>query len=197
MSEPKPTTSIAATQPFEVSSPIMSTVARFAVPLTMYVALIIFFQGHNKPGGGFIAGVLGAAAGCVSLLAFGTRERATFPRWLVFVLAVLIYPTSGYSAALIAIVVGCVFHFFVRNVTIGQFAWWRMACVGLLVTVFTGVVPLVAGYAFMDHAVWHFHLPIIGDDHLPSATFFDIGVFLIVVGTLMTIFVELGLEGGE
>lgn len=197
MNEPKPTITPAVTPPFELHSPIMATVARLCVPLTMYVALIIFFQGHNKPGGGFIAGVLAAAAGSISLLAYGTQERATFPRWLAPLLAILILPISGYSAVVITIVVGLLFHACVRNVTLAQFPWWRMACVGLLTSITTGIVPMLGGYAFMDHAVWHFHLPLLGEDHLPSATFFDLGVFLIVVGTLMTIFVELALEGDE
>ena len=34
----------------------------------------------------------------------------------------------------------------------------------------------------------------LGSFHLPTATFFDLGVMLIVLGTLMTIFVELSLE---
>jgi multisubunit Na+/H+ antiporter MnhB subunit len=72
-----------------------------------------------------------------------------------------------------------------------------MACVGLLISLATGIVPLLAGYAFMDHTVWHTNIPLFGHDHLPSATFFDLGVFLIVMGTLTTIFVELGLEGGQ
>ena len=70
-----------------------------------------------------------------------------------------------------------------------------MACVGLLISITTGIVPMLGGYAFMDHAVWHFHLPVLGADHLPTATFFDLGVFLIVMGTLTGIFVELGQEG--
>lgn len=191
------TISPAVSAPVEMRSPILSTVARFTVPLTMYVALIIFFQGHNKPGGGFIAGVLAAAAGSISLLAFGVNARASFPRALVPVLALLILPISGYSAMVITIIVGLLFHFSVRHATLAQFPWWRMACIGLLISITTGIVPMLGGYAFMDHAVWHFHLPLFGEDHLPSATFFDLGVFLIVVGTLMTIFVELGLEGGE
>ncbi len=183
--------------PQELHSPILSTVARLAVPLTLYVALIIFFQGHNKPGGGFIAGVLAAAAGVVGLLAYGPHNTASFPRIYVPILALLIFPTSGYCASALTLIVGLGFHFAVCRFTIAEFPWWKMACVGLLISITTGLVPLVAGYAFMDHTVWHTHLPILGNDHLPSATFFDLGVFLIVMGTLTTIFVELGLEGDQ
>jgi multicomponent Na+:H+ antiporter subunit B len=36
---------------------------------------------------------------------------------------------------------------------------------------------------------------VIGLYELPTATFFDLGVYLIVLGTLMTVFVELAQEG--
>jgi multisubunit Na+/H+ antiporter MnhB subunit len=121
-------------------------IARFAVPLTVLVAARIFFQGHDLPGGGFIAGVLLAAAGAMRLLAFGTQRALAVP-------------------------------------------WWRIAVLGLLLSLLTGTVPLLRGKAFMDHVILHF-----GTVHLPTATFFDLGVLLIVVGTLMTIFVELSLE---
>jgi multicomponent Na+:H+ antiporter subunit B len=49
----------------------------------------------------------------------------------------------------------------------------------------------------MDHEIWHFHLPIVGEYELPTATFFDLGVYLIVLGTLMTIFVEMAQEEGR
>jgi multisubunit Na+/H+ antiporter MnhB subunit len=75
-----------------------------------------------------------------------------------------------------------------------RFAWWKMSVVGLLISVSTGAVPFLRGYTFMDHGILEFHLPLLGHQHVPTATFFDLGVYLIVLGTLMTIFVELGLE---
>jgi multisubunit Na+/H+ antiporter MnhB subunit len=128
------------------TSPILRTIARFAVPFTLLVAGRIFLQGHDLPGGGFIAGVLLAAAGAMHMLAFGLAR-------------------------------------------VGGVAWWRVAVVGLLVSVMTGTVPFLRGAAFMDNTILH-----LGSYHLPTATFFDLGVMLIVVGTLMTIFVELALE---
>jgi multicomponent Na+:H+ antiporter subunit B len=67
--------------------------------------------------------------------------------------------------------------------------WWQIAVTGLLVSVLTGTVPLVRGEAYMDNKILH-----LGSYHLPTATFFDLGVMLIVLGTLMTIFVELSME---
>ena len=37
-------------------APLLRTVARIAVPATVLASLFVFFQGHNLPGGGFIAG---------------------------------------------------------------------------------------------------------------------------------------------
>lgn len=128
------------------SSPILHVIARFAVPISCLVALRIFMQGHDNPGGGFVAGVLLSAAGAMYLLAFGVRRSA-------------------------------------------RIRWWRLSVVGLALAVITGTAPLLAGKAYMDHTVLH-----VGSYHLPTATFFDLGVMLIVLGTLMTIFVELGSE---
>jgi multisubunit Na+/H+ antiporter MnhB subunit len=132
-------------------SPILRTVARIAVPLTLLLSLRIFEQGHDLPGGGFIAGVIAAAAGAMYLLAFGLGRAARFP-------------------------------------------WWRVSIVGLLCSVSSGAVPYFAGATFMDHVILDYDLPLLGHGHLPSATFFDLGIYLIVLGTLMTLFVELGLE---
>lgn len=129
-------------------SPILRTVARIAVPITVLVSLVIFYQGHNLPGGGFIAGVLVAAAGAMHLLAFGIEKAR-------------------------------------------RRAWWKCSVVGLLLAILTGVWPMLSGQTFMDHTVWH-----IGSFYLPTATFFDLGVYMIVFGTLMTVFVELGQEEG-
>ena len=132
--------------------PILRTVARFAVPLTLWVSVVIFLQGHNLPGGGFIAGVMAGAAGAMYLLAFGPDKAI-------------------------------------------RYRWWKMSVCGLLVSITTGTVPLLMGRPYMQHAIWHVDLPLIGLYELPTASFFDLGVYLIVLGTLMTIFVEMAQEG--
>ena len=135
-------------------TPILRTVARFAVPVTAWVSIVIFLQGHNLPGGGFIAGVMAAAAGAMYLLAFGVATASRIP-------------------------------------------WWKVSVVGLLISVLTGASALLVGRSYMDHDIWHFHLPVVGEFELPTATFFDLGVYLIVLGTLMTIFVEMAQEEGR
>jgi len=59
-------------------SPILRTVTRFAVPLTLVVSVVIFLQGHNLPGGGFIAGLVAGVALILQYLASGvgwTEQR--------------------------------------------------------------------------------------------------------------------------
>lgn len=195
MNEPTQPTSQRPEHPWS-ESPILATVARFAVPLTVFVSVIIFFQGHNKPGGGFIAGVLAAAAGAISLLAFGTKERINMSWRLVVVIAVLALPgTHSPTAAMLTLLIGAGFRALVQGRCVRDFPWWKISIGGFAIAILTGIVPMLGGHAFMDHTVWHYSL--IVQDHLPTATFFDIGVYLIVFGTLMTIFVELGQEGGR
>ena len=52
---------------------ILATFARLLLPLALLVSLFIFLRGHNLPGGGFIAGLVTAAALIVQYLANGVR----------------------------------------------------------------------------------------------------------------------------
>lgn len=64
--------------------------------------------------------------------------------------------------------------------------------VGLGIALVTGMVPLVLDAPFLTSAFDHLHLPLIGDVELASAMFFDLGVYLTVVGVLMIIAMRLG-----
>ncbi len=75
--------------------PILRTVARVAVPLTAWVSFVIFMQGHNLPGGGFVAGVMAGAAGAMYLLAFGAAGAARYCWWKVSVAGLLVSVTTG------------------------------------------------------------------------------------------------------
>ncbi len=64
----------------------------------------------------------------------------------------------------------------------------RWIAVGILLGAGTGLGALVVGYPFLTSHTAHTTLPIIGEVHLPSATFFDLGVFGVVLGaTLLTL----------
>jgi len=64
----------------------------------------------------------------------------------------------------------------------------RWIAFGLLAAVGTGLGAIVAGYPFMTTHTAHVDVPAIGVVHVPSAMFFDAGIFAVVVGsTLLTL----------
>lgn len=66
--------------------------------------------------------------------------------------------------------------------------------VGLLVSASTGLVALVAGGQFLESAVWHWEVPLAGELEVASSLFFDIGVYLIVIGMILAVVRHLGRE---
>jgi multicomponent Na+:H+ antiporter subunit A len=65
---------------------------------------------------------------------------------------------------------------------------------GLGIATVSGLVPLALGGAVLQSAILDFHLPLIGDVHLVTSLFFDIGVFLVVVGLVLDLLRSLGSE---
>ena len=58
---------------------------------------------------------------------------------------------------------------------------------GLLVAGATGFIPMLFGYPFLRSEVWYLEMPLFHEVEIASAAFFDIGVFLVVVGGILTI----------
>ncbi|ART58915.1 monovalent cation/H+ antiporter subunit A [Acidovorax carolinensis] len=58
---------------------------------------------------------------------------------------------------------------------------------GLLFALATGLGAIVVGYPFLTSHTFHLTLPLLGDIHVASAMFFDIGVFTLVVGSTLLI----------
>ncbi|THJ68507.1 Na+/H+ antiporter subunit A [Arthrobacter echini] len=65
---------------------------------------------------------------------------------------------------------------------------------GLLVAFMSAMVPLVFGGAVLQSYILEFSLPLIGDVEFATSTFFDIGVYLIVVGLVLDVLRSLGSE---
>ncbi|WP_435205911.1 Na+/H+ antiporter subunit A [Micromonospora sp. bgisy143] len=65
---------------------------------------------------------------------------------------------------------------------------------GLALAVGTGAVALLAGGSVLESAKLDVSLPLVGDVHLVTSLFFDIGVYLIVIGLLLDILRSLGAE---
>jgi multicomponent K+:H+ antiporter subunit A len=66
-----------------------------------------------------------------------------------------------------------------------------LLAVGLLLVLGTAAAPLVAGRPLLTSRTWHLALPVVGELHLPSAIFFDLGVFSLVVGSTLFILVAI------
>ena len=64
---------------------------------------------------------------------------------------------------------------------------------GLALATLTGVASLAFGQPFLTSTFGHFHWPLIGDVELASAMAFDLGVYLVVVGTTLLILIHLGM----
>jgi multicomponent K+:H+ antiporter subunit A len=63
---------------------------------------------------------------------------------------------------------------------------------GLALVALTGLVSTLFGYPLLTSAFAHIHLPILGDVEIASAMAFDLGVYLVVVGAVMQMLLELG-----
>jgi multicomponent Na+:H+ antiporter subunit A len=57
-----------------VSSPIFRTAARLLMPLLLLFAVFLLLRGHNQPGGGFVGGLVAAAAFALFAIAFGVQR---------------------------------------------------------------------------------------------------------------------------
>ena len=63
---------------------------------------------------------------------------------------------------------------------------------GLLMATFTGLGSIALGYPFLTTHTAHLTLPLLGEIHVASALFYDIGIFTLVVGATLLILTALG-----
>ena len=63
----------------------------------------------------------------------------------------------------------------------------RWVAAGLLLALTTGLGSILFGFPFLTTHTAHLQLPLLGAIHIPSAMFFDIGVFSAVVGSTLLI----------
>ena len=73
----------------------------------------------------------------------------------------------------------------------------RYMAAGLLLIAITGALSMVLGYPFLTSTFVHVQLPLLGDFELASAMAFDLGVFLVVIATVLAILLGLGDPGRE
>ena len=53
---------------------ILSTASRYLLPLMLIFSFFLLLRGHNEPGGGFVGGLVAAAAYALYLIANGVEE---------------------------------------------------------------------------------------------------------------------------
>lgn len=124
---------------------ILSTATRFLLPLLLVFSVFVLLRGHNDPGGGFIGGLVAAAAFALYALAFDVENARS---------ALRVSPR-------------------------------KLIASGLLFAIIGGSFPLLLGHAFMTGLQWEPTLPAIG--HLSVPLIFDMGVYLVVMGVVLTI----------
>jgi multicomponent Na+:H+ antiporter subunit B len=147
-----------------VTTTITQTTIRVTVPIVLVLSIWLFLQGHNLPGGGFIGGVLTTTAFV-----------------LVYVAYDLDYLESGVLGREVEAGTGIFEH---RTVA----AYRRTFLLGLVVVLGSGVAGIPVGDPFLTHSFVHVSdVPIYHEVELASALVFDLGVFLVVVGGLLTI----------
>ena len=78
----------------------------------------------------------------------------------------------------------------VRAVSRGQ--PWIVLGGGLLVAALAALVPMLVGGAVLESAAWTWDAPLLGTVKLTSPLFFDIGVYLAVVGLALMVFESFG-----
>lgn len=139
-----------------MTSLIAKQVTKIIAPLMILVSIHFFLQGHNKPGGGFIAGTMTAAAISLKYIVFGLegfREITERQHENTHGAAKRYIPLSG---------------------------------LGLTVALGTGLASMALGMNFLQHRMGDIHLPLFGKIHWTSALVFDLGVYLAVVGSALT-----------
>jgi multicomponent Na+:H+ antiporter subunit B len=154
-----------------VTTIITKTTARVVVPIVLVVAISLLLQGHNLPGGGFIGGVLTTAAFALIYVAYG-----------------LDYLEVGVLDRDVDSGTGVFEH---RTVA----AYLRLFVFGLALAVGSGLAALLSEEPFLsqDYEVFH-HVPLYGEVELASALVFDVSVYCVVVGSLLTILSVVGAE---
>jgi multicomponent Na+:H+ antiporter subunit B len=149
---------------------IARTVTRIVVPLMLVTALALFVQGHNRPGGGFIAGVMTATAFALTYVIYGLdyiREEL-LDRQVLSADAIDVRLSRD---------LGAIFG------------------LGLLLAAGSGVVAMALDFPFLTQAVFFVeHLPLYGELEIASALAFDLGVYVVVVAALLTILGVVGVE---
>lgn len=139
----------------------------------------------------------------VESLILRTAARAVVA--VLAVLALFIYwvghnqPGGGFVAGLLvsaAIAVGALAYGAGAAARLVPWPAHALAALGLSLALGTGLGSWGFGHPFLTHGFGHFELPLLGEFELATAAIFDLGVFLVVLGTVKSILVAIATERG-
>jgi multicomponent Na+:H+ antiporter subunit A len=66
--------------------------------------------------------------------------------------------------------------------------------VGLALSAGTTIAPLLFGDTLLESAIWKIDVPLIGTVKVVSSAFFDLGVYVLVIGVVLAVLVALGAD---
>ncbi len=144
---------------------IFEVVIRLLFPVMILCSLFYLFSGHNNPGGGFAAGLIAGLALVIRYLAGGRSE---------------LDEAAPVDAG-------------------------RLLGLGLLISGLSALAPVPFGGKVLQSYAVDLHLgvlsevhtpfgalPLLGEIHLVTSLFFDIGVYLVVIGVMLDLARSLG-----
>jgi multicomponent Na+:H+ antiporter subunit B len=80
---------------------ILSTATRYLLPLLLLFSIFLLLRGHYEPGGGFVGGLVAAAAFALNIIAFGvtrTKEALRIDPRILIAAGLLVSAISGMFA---------------------------------------------------------------------------------------------------
>lgn len=136
-----------------MNSLILQTATRMLMPLMLLFSVVVLMRGHSNPGGGFVGGLIVAAAFCLYGMANGPDRLKQ------------LLPISLQS------MIGC----------------------GLLLSFSSALPGLLLGGSFMESQWFSVPIPGLGEEplHVGTPVFFDIGVYIVVIGVVTLFFQSL------
>ncbi|XKH50771.1 Na(+)/H(+) antiporter subunit B [Chryseomicrobium palamuruense] len=128
-----------------------------------------------------------------------TTTRVTF--FIIFLFSIHIFfaghytPGGGFVGGLLmasAIVLLLLAYDFKTVKEVLPFNYLSMTAIGMVISILTAAGSLVFNVPFFTHWYDYFDIPLLGETSIHTALFFDIGVYLVVVGVTLTIIEMIG-----
>jgi multicomponent Na+:H+ antiporter subunit A len=131
---------------------ILDVIVRVVFHSALLLGVFLLFTGHNRPGGGFVGGLVVGAAIALRYVAGGIDEVSE---------AIPLRP-------------------------------WTVLGIGLCTAASSALIPLFFGRQLLEYSKLDADLGPLGGFHLNTALFFDVGVFLVVIGMVLMLLVAFG-----